>query len=171
MHLPFARVSWALLLLLVPFGCRTDASSAGEAPGEARAAHPTDAERVEIGGVSWYVDYEAAVAIARAEGKPLWVHFGENPGCAGCRFFAHGPLRDARVVAASHAFVPLFVDTLDRDQPYGRFGESYGSYPVLRVFDHEGADLAGRLDGNAVAGRIPVEDVLAQLARGREAWE
>jgi len=66
--------------------------------------------------------------------------------------------------------VPVFVDTLDRGQPYERFGESYGSYPVLRVHDHEGRDLAGRLDGNAVRGRIPVEDVLAQLERGAAAW-
>jgi len=41
---------------------------------------------------------------------------------------------------------------------------------VLRVFDHDGRDLAGRLDGNAVAGRIPVADVLMQLERGAEAY-
>jgi len=66
--------------------------------------------------------------------------------------------------------VPVFVDTLDRSQPYERFDESYGSYPVLRVHDHEGNDLAGRLDGNAVRGRIPLDDVLEQLERGREAY-
>jgi hypothetical protein len=66
--------------------------------------------------------------------------------------------------------VPVFVDTLDPSQPYERFGESYGSYPVLRVHDHDGRDLAGRLDGNAVQGRIPVEDVLRQLERGLEAY-
>lgn len=57
----------------------------------------------------------------------------------------------------------MFVDTLDRSQPFKRFSEVYGSYPVLRVHDLEGRDLAGRIDGNLVAGRIPVEDVLAQL--------
>ena len=64
----------------------------------------------------------------------------------------------------------MFVDTLDRSQPYEHFGESYGSYPVLRVHDHEGNDLAGRLDGNAVRGRIPVDDVLAQLDKGRREY-
>lgn len=39
-----------------------------------------DATQVVIGDVSWYVDYDAAVAIARAADRPLWVHFGENPG-------------------------------------------------------------------------------------------
>ena len=41
---------------------------------------------------------------------------------------------------------------------------------MLRVHDHEGNDLAGRLDGNPLRGRIPVEDVLAQLERGARAW-
>ena len=36
--------------------------------------------RVRIGDVHWYVDYDAAVEIARAADKPLWVHFGEHPG-------------------------------------------------------------------------------------------
>ena len=37
-------------------------------------------EQIPIGDVMWYVDYEAAVEVARAEGKALWVHFGEDPG-------------------------------------------------------------------------------------------
>ena len=57
------------------------------------------------------------------------------------------------MISASADFVPVFVDTLDRSQPYERFGESYGSYPVLRVHDHAGGDLAGRLDGNLVRGK------------------
>lgn len=52
-----------------------------------------------------------------------------------------------------------------------RFGENWGSYPVLRIHDHEGKDLAGRIDGNRVAGEIPVADVLAQLERGLAAFE
>jgi len=38
------------------------------------------AEQVLIGDIRWYVDYEAAVEIAREQDKALWVHFGENPG-------------------------------------------------------------------------------------------
>ena len=64
----------------------------------------------------------------------------------------------------------IFVDTLDRSQPYERFGESWGSYPVMRIHDHQGRDLAGRLDGNAVRGEIPVDEVLEQLDVGRQAW-
>ncbi len=35
---------------------------------------------VTIGSVRWFVDYEQAVRVAKEQGKPLWVHFGENPG-------------------------------------------------------------------------------------------
>ena len=38
------------------------------------------AEQVTIGDIRWYVDYAAAVEIAREQDKALWVHFGENPG-------------------------------------------------------------------------------------------
>lgn len=35
---------------------------------------------VMIGGVKWYVDYDAALKIAQEKDKPMWLHFGENPG-------------------------------------------------------------------------------------------
>ena len=66
--------------------------------------------------------------------------------------------------------MPVFVDTLSDLETTQRFDERYGSYPVLRVHDHAEGDLAGRLDGNPVRGRLPVEDVVAQLRRGREAY-
>lgn len=80
------------------------------------------------------------------------------------------------MVKASRAFVPVFVDTLDSSKPYKRFGERWGSYPVLRIFDPrrtqglDGLDLANRLDGNKVAGRLKVADMLAQFERGLAAY-
>lgn len=85
--------------------------------------------------------------------------------------FVSGPLHDPRIVAASAAFVPVFIDTLDPEQPYEAFGEIYGSYPVLRVHDHARGDLAERVDGNPVRGHIPAQQVLDQLERGRAAFE
>ena len=35
---------------------------------------------VKIGDITWYTNYEEAREIARKENKPLWLHFGENPG-------------------------------------------------------------------------------------------
>jgi hypothetical protein len=54
--------------------CRTESH-----PSESRSSGSV-AERVTIGDVTWYVDYDAALAIAREQDKALWVHFGENPG-------------------------------------------------------------------------------------------
>lgn len=64
---------------------------------------------------------------------------------------------------AAAEFTPLFVDTLRDLTLTRRFGESYGSYTVLRVMDLSGKDRAPRLDGNRVAGRIPIEEILEQL--------
>ncbi len=36
--------------------------------------------RVRIGKLDWYQNYDEALKVARAQAKPLWVHFGENPG-------------------------------------------------------------------------------------------
>lgn len=33
-----------------------------------------------IGEIDWYTDYDQALQVARRENKPLWLHFGENPG-------------------------------------------------------------------------------------------
>ena len=66
--------------------------------------------------------------------------------------------------------MPVFVDTLKDLKTTRRFKERFGSYPVLRVHDHAGHDIAGRVDGNKVAGRIPVREVLDLLRRGRTAF-
>lgn len=67
------------------------------------------------------------------------------------------------VIQASQEFVPVFVDTLKDIKTTKRFKEKYGSYPVLRIHNSKGRDIAGRIDGNRVAGRIPVVQVLKQM--------
>ena len=66
---------------------------------------------------------------------------------------------------ASKKFIPVFVDTLKDLKTTKRFKENYGSYPVLRVHDLKGKDIAGRIDGNKVAGKIPVKEMLAQFEK------
>ena len=63
---------WALVGLLAG-ACRLESSAEPRPEG-------SQPERVQIGSVHWYVDYEAAVQVAREQDKALWVHFGENPG-------------------------------------------------------------------------------------------
>ena len=40
----------------------------------------TNAETVRIGSIDWYVNYDDALADAKQTNRPVWLHFGENPG-------------------------------------------------------------------------------------------
>ena len=61
--------------------CGTSPASAGEQEPVAETfSEGLTLETVQIGEILWYVDYDRAVEFARAEDKPLWVHFGEDPG-------------------------------------------------------------------------------------------
>lgn len=82
------RAAWtaAAAIGLLTAACRMDSPpdkgappDKGTPPGESTPPAAA-AEQVQIGDVQWYVDYEAAVEIAREQDKALWVHFGENPG-------------------------------------------------------------------------------------------
>lgn len=71
-------------VFLASVGCGTGPDSTGAREplaGDAGAASGgTSLETVQIGEILWYVDYDEAVEVARTEDKPLWVHFGEDPG-------------------------------------------------------------------------------------------
>ena len=64
----------------------------------------------------------------------------------------------------------VFIDTQKDEPSTCRFGENYGSYPVLRIQDHKAQDLIPKLDSNATHGIVPVEQVLEHLKRGQEAY-
>lgn len=70
------------------------------------------------------------------------------------------------MVEASSQFIPVFIDTLSDYRTTRRFAESYGSYPVLRVHDLSGQDIAGRINTNLTAGIVKPEDVLKQMKLG-----
>lgn len=70
----------------------------------------------------------------------------------------------------SKKFVPVFVDTLRDRQTTESFGEMIGSYPVLRVHDLDGHDIAGRINTNLTAGIVPVSEVLQQMRLGLDAF-
>ena len=53
------------------------ALAGADSDNDEKAAKP---KQVKIGGIQWYVDYDAALKIAKAKQKPIWLHFGENPG-------------------------------------------------------------------------------------------
>ncbi|MEM7473613.1 MAG: hypothetical protein AAF483_01335 [Planctomycetota bacterium] len=59
---------------------KTQDDSKDEDAGKAAEKEKPEAKKVKIGGVQWYVDYDAALKVAKDEEKLMWLHFGENPG-------------------------------------------------------------------------------------------
>lgn len=50
------------------------------ATNSSRIPPATNAKTVRIGSIDWYVNYDEALADARRTNRPVWLHFGENPG-------------------------------------------------------------------------------------------
>ncbi len=51
--------------------------------GEAKELKPGSGNgpaTVKIGKIDWHVNYDEAMKMAQQQNKPLWLHFGENPG-------------------------------------------------------------------------------------------
>jgi len=71
-----AGSGWVLALVAGLVACRSDVGS----PDGGTPERAGSLERTRIGAIAWYVDYDAAVEVAREEDKALWVHFGEHPG-------------------------------------------------------------------------------------------
>jgi len=71
----------------------------------------------------------------------------------------------------STLFVPVFIDTLKDLETTERFGENYGSYPVLRIHDHQGREIGGRLDTNPTAGIVGVGELTEQFKKALEEFE
>ena len=78
--LPLAALPVTLVAtLLATTACESSHRSTGRDTAVVQA--PTaDHELRRIGDVLWYTDIDVAAEVARATGKPLWMHFGEDPG-------------------------------------------------------------------------------------------
>ena len=59
--------------------------------------------------------------------------------------------------------MPVFIDTLSDFADTKRFGESFGSYPVLRIHNLKGQDIGGRINTNRTAGRVATKTLIQQF--------
>jgi len=57
-----------------------EGTTAGSATNAAPIPLAADADTVRIGSIDWYVNYDDALADAKRTNRPVWLHFGENPG-------------------------------------------------------------------------------------------
>ncbi len=67
------------LLIIVLLGCTSNNAQFSVANAEV-IDDDSDSKTVKIGGIDWYVDYDAALKVAKEKNLPVWLHFGENPG-------------------------------------------------------------------------------------------
>jgi len=128
----------AVLALAVTVGAQT--ASAPTAP------HPEP----ELGKVAWSRDFDAALACAERESKPVLLLFQEIPGCDTCTGFGRDVLSHPMLVPAIETcFVPVVV----RNNVEGkereilkRYEEPAWNNPVVRFLDAKGKDLIARKD-------------------------
>lgn len=105
---------------------------------------------VELGKVKWGRDYDAALATAKQEKKPVFLLFQEVPGCAGCQQFGAQVLSDptlVEVIETSFVPVAIFNNRGGKDQEIlQRFREPSWNYQVVRFLNDQGKDLIPRKD-------------------------
>jgi hypothetical protein len=132
------------------------------APTTAQDSPAPPTPQKELGTVVWQRDFEAALADAKQQQKPLFLLFQEVPGCETCTGFgqnvlSHPLLKDA----IEQCFVPVVV----RNNVEGaegkireRFEEPAWNNPVVRFLDQSGKDLLPRqdllFDAHRIAARM-----------------
>jgi len=117
-------------------------------------AQKTDVKKQpeELGLVSWYRNYDAAVEQSQKLGKPIFILFQEVPGCATCRNYGNDVLSHPLIVdAIENEFIPLAIynNVKGHDREVlNRFNEPTWNNPVVRITEPNGKDLIKRLNGN-----------------------
>lgn len=104
----------------------------------------------ELGKVSWFRNYNKAIAESNRTGKPIFLLFQEVPGCSNCINFGHDLLSYPLFVEAiENEFVPLAIYNNaegEDKQILNKFNERAWNNPVVRFIDKNGVDLIPKLD-------------------------
>jgi thioredoxin-related protein len=130
-------------------------------------------------GIDWFAgDVDAAFAVAKSAGKPIFLYWGAE-WCPPCAQIKSTIFNRREFQERSKLFVPVY---LDGDTPSAqRHGERFGvvGYPTMILFRPDGTEVT-RLPGTvditryatildvAVADAKPVAEIVASAARGGE---
>ncbi len=103
----------------------------------------------ELGKVSWYRDYDAAIAASEKENKPVLILFQEVPGCATCRNYGHNVLSNPLMTEAiENEFIPLAIFNNKRGKDLvilKKYNEPTWNNPVVRIVNKKGDNLVKRV--------------------------
>lgn len=106
----------------------------------------------ELGKVSWYRDYDEAIAAAKKQGKSVLILFQEIPGCATCRNYGHDVLSNPLLTEAiEDQFIPLAIHNNKGGKDkviLNKFREPSWNNPVVRIINTDGQDLTKRVAGD-----------------------
>ncbi len=138
------------------------------------AQHRTNAndQDKELGKVSWYRDYETALAVSKKTNKPVLILFQEVPGCATCRNYGHNVLSNPLMTEAiENEFIPLaiFNNKGGKDKKIlDLYNEPTWNNPVVRIVNESGDNLVKRLASDYSAQGLYTSMVTALGDCGKE---
>lgn len=126
----------------------------------------------ELGKIAWYRDYDQALALAKKNGKPVFLLFQEVPGCSTCRNYGKGVLSNQLLVSIiENEFIPLavFNNKAGKDKEVlKRYDEPSWNNPVVRIIDAEGKNLIQRIAGNYSKEKVAME-IIQLLEKNQKA--
>lgn len=106
----------------------------------------------ELGIVSWYRNYDEALAASKKQNKPVLILFQEIPGCATCRNYGNDVLSNPLLAdAIENEFIPLAIYNNKGGadaQILKKYKEPSWNNPVVRIVNNQGKDIAPRVAGN-----------------------
>lgn len=117
----------------------------------------------ELGRVAWLRDFDAALGLAAAQKKPVFLLFQEIPGCATCKNYGGEVLSHPLLIEAMETeFVPVVIRNNTSGDAEERIRKSFDepawNNPVARLISADRKDLVPRLDGvysvDGVAARM-----------------
>jgi thiol:disulfide interchange protein DsbD len=116
-------------------------------------------ERAHGAGFAWLRSEPEALALARAEGRPVIIDFWAE-WCTACKELDKVAWADPRVREAASRFVTLKVDGTEETEAIARVQEKYGvvGMPTVVFIDSKGRELRDR-----VVGAVEAEEMLKRL--------
>ncbi len=103
----------------------------------------------ELGKVSWYRNYDAALRLAAVEEKPVLILFQEVPGCATCKNYGQNVLSHPLMTEViENEFIPLVIFNNKGGEDakiLKRYKEPSWNNPVVRIVDAFGENIVKRV--------------------------